>query len=627
MKNQEPNSRTSASATDPKITETTVLLNDENYSGENYYTIATTEKEDEIDADAEVGVDLEDNQNTDEDSSEPNNEYDWFKEVFQEISGIALPMGLSFTFCFEVFLAVILLQLLSESDEETAAATLVSTYMNTICILAFSPMLSGAMHISKQLGKWRELEKKPDDNTMGISVQDDDNNTVSKKAQKKERIETLHINLEMIAAATTIPATIALAFSKPILISALGQDEAVATFAAKFLRVYAIAPVALMPRGAIDQVLFGMGEARAAMWMGFGALSIGATLSVLLGFGVKMGSLQFPEMREEGVALGFAVEAYLTLISHGLYLKFQKECKEFDFYKVALDRIRRNLNGFKKLLSTSGSITFTTLLDLGASFTVGIFSGLLGSDEQAAMSYCMQIIFFEFIMAAAFSFSCSQEVSRLIGAKNFIKVEKIATYGLTTSFIYLTPLPIFFAAYPRSLEFIGGGATDEIHQILKKLVPIMAAGTIIETGRFNILQQLRALEDLIVPNMVAFGGMVGGIGLSAALGFGTSMGIYGVATGYTAGIGITAAGLFVRWRYQIKELLEKEKAKAANNIELQDKGETATIIEDDKSSDVTIIPQPSVLETFCNRFSFFSPPKNQITSAQIERKEEENYSL
>jgi hypothetical protein len=129
--------------------------------------------------------------------------FNFFKEtpfftVFTELSYKAIPMALSFTFSFEVFLAVSLLQIMSESEEDTAAAGLVSTMMNFVCTLAMSPLFAASMDLSKKIGRWREarkveleLEEIAEESIQELSP-------ATTKELEKEKIEIVNINMGVI---------------------------------------------------------------------------------------------------------------------------------------------------------------------------------------------------------------------------------------------------------------------------------------------------------------------------------------------------------------------------------------------------------------------------------------------
>jgi len=492
-----------------------------------------------------------------------------FFTIFKRMSYIAVPMGLSFTFSFEVFFSVLFLQRLSESDDDTAAATLVSIWMNTVGVLFLSPLFAVSIDLSHKMGMWQEAKKgalsTTDNHTIQVIDEMDeqepfveeytpDTTILSTIPTLKEKIEMTNINSLLIASALTIPAFLGFYYAEPIMINIFHQDEAVAHSAAKFLRLYALAVPGLLFRGSFQQILFGLGKTTPAMCIGLACLSVGTAFSALLGFDINIGPFEFSKMGSEGVAWGFILESYLMAISCGFFIK--KSCAEFDFYRVSFDRIKRNLQGLKELLRVGGSITFTVAIELALTLAVGIFSGLLGTESQSAMAYCMQFIYFEFIILAAFAFSCSQEVSRELGANNIPLAQAVAKQGLVTTLIYITPLSLLFSVYPQLLEAISGGASDEISDMLKILVPIMSTGVILDAARYNLLQQTRALNDFFVPNVMALVGMTSGIGIAAALGFETSLGIYGVGAGYTLGIGITGLALLVRWMSKLNGLTE-----------------------------------------------------------------------
>jgi multidrug resistance protein, MATE family len=283
------------------------------------------------------------------------------------------------------------------------------------------------------------------------------------------------------------------------------------------------------------------------------SFSLGTTLSILFGFGIKIGPLQFPKMRQSGVALGFVIDSYIIAGSYGAYIKLNEECKKFDFYKFSIERARRNLDVFRDIIQRGGAMTLSFIVELALTLSVGIFSGLLGVEEQSAMSYCMQVIYFEFIMISSFSISCAQEISRKLGANDFRGIQKTAEYGTLTTLLYTAPLPIFFSIYPKALEVMSGGVSEETSKILRTLAPIMFSGLLLDSTRYNMLQQLRALGDLVTPTVISFIGMFGGIALAAVLGFETILGVDGIGMGYAIGVGVTAGALFPCWKYKIKE--------------------------------------------------------------------------
>ncbi len=486
-----------------------------------------------------------------------------FWDIFKHISKVGIPMCLSFTFCFEVYASVLLLQLVSQSEDDTAAATLVSTIMNTFCVISMSPVLSVINVLTLSLEEWKaEKNKGP----HSVLAEDEHGNAIDLTAIPglKERIESVGPYAFLMATAVSIPCWASLYFSRSIMTSIFHQQDSVARSAERFLRPYSFAVPALMLRVALGLIMLSFGKNKEAGAVALATFAIGLGLSILLGFGFTFS----PELDQTGIALGFVVETYLTALCFGLFVKFNKECSEFNFFQISWDILQRNTRVLIDMLRYGWAFFLSYSIDLSLALVIGIFSGLLGVEQESAMSYCMQLLFFDFIFLAAIGMTCMQEVTRAMSIKNSQTdpdlLQKMAQFtvqlsrgGLITSLIYLTPLPLLVAIYPKALEFISGGATPEVSKELRRLVPIMAAGVAFDNIRYNLLQQSRAFEDISVPIVIAFCGMLAVIGLAAVFGFVTDLGVDGIAMGYTIGLGFAAAALFLRWVSQCNTLITK----------------------------------------------------------------------
>lgn len=123
----------------------------------------------------------------------------------------------------------------------------------------------------------------------------------------------------------------------------------------------------------------------------------------------------------------------------------------------------------------------------------------------------MQYSFFIFLASAAFTQGCSQEVSRLLGRKLYENASRYGKYGLLCSTLFLAPVPLIFSAKP---DFLMQGVIknyDELLAILQYVSPIMGAGIIADTVRYNLLQQLRSLGDLHAPTFISVAGLSAGM--------------------------------------------------------------------------------------------------------------------
>jgi MATE family multidrug resistance protein len=484
-----------------------------------------------------------------------------FWDIFKHISKVGIPMCLSFTFCFEVYSSVLLLQLVSQSEDDTAAATLVSTIMNTFCVISMSPVLSVINVLSLKLEEWKEQQNRSQSSILADYESQESINFMAIPGLK-EQIESVGPYAFLMAAAVSVPCWASLYFSRVIMTTVFHQQDSVAHSAERFLRPYSFAVPGLMLRVAFGLIMLSFGKNKEAMGFALLTFVMGLGLAILLGFGFKF----FPELDQTGVALGFVLETYLTTLCFAFFVKFNKECSEFNFFQISWNILQRNTSVLMEMFRYGAAFFVSYSIDLSLALVIGIFSGLLGVEEQSAMSYCMQLIFFEFIFLAALSMTCMQEVTRAMSVKNSqidpVQSHRMAQFavqlsrgGLITSLIYLTPLPFILAIYPKALEFISGGASPDVHKQLRSLVPIMAAGVVLDNIRYNLLQQSRAFQDISPPIVIAFCGMVAVIALAALFGFVTDLGVDGIGMGYAIGLGFAAVALFLRWLSQCNTLI------------------------------------------------------------------------
>jgi Na+-driven multidrug efflux pump len=455
-----------------------------------------------------------------------------FTDVFKLISSLALPMSASFTFSIELFLMIILLNNINETEEEVAATTLIATLLNTLIVVGVAPLFAMNLIASNKIGELEENEAKGEDE--------------EELQKKREYIAGVNRNGLFLSAALAAPITLGMVFSKPLLTGVFGQNDQVAELTQQFLRTYAPAIPPLMLRITSEQLMFSFKRAKEAMYIGLASLGIGTGLSAWLGLNNVYG----PQLGATGIAIGYVVESYLTAAAYALYLARHKSFQNFEFYNL-LKRFEGQARQFWELLQVGGSITFAIASEMAMSLSVSLLAGSIGTLEQSAVTYLNQFIFFDFLFASGFGQTCAQEVNRLLGAKKYENASRVGTYGLITTLIYTSPVPILFAIAPQWL-IISNDNQTELEHMLKILTPIMSVGVIVDAARFNLLQQLRPLNDLKTSTLISVSSLSTGIIASAVLGLKTSLGVHGVAIGFAGGVIIATPALMYRWHHRIK---------------------------------------------------------------------------
>lgn len=473
-----------------------------------------------------------------------------FRKVFSTLSWLAIPMGFSFTFSLTVFAINPMMAGLSSSPAYAAAGTLISTWMSFVSTYWCSWLYGVAIDLSEKLGEWQaESQALSSSLNEETGLWDLSQTVPFGISNKKALIEISNLYSLIMAIGVSIPATLLIIFAEPLFIHVFGQEPGVANIAQRYFNLLAFAILPLMARVSLEQVMFSFKKTTLAAAIAIVSFIISLFISIAFGYGIQIGSYTFPELGPEGFALGVVIDAWVAAIAYGIVVALDKDCKQFNFFEISLEKIRQHRGLLITLLRQGFGISSTVAMDLFLTLAIGLFSGRISTIAQAAMSYCLQLIYFAFVFIQVFGMTCAQQISRFIGAHSYQEAKDTGKYGILTTFIWLAPLLIFFAAYPRSLGFISGTASPPILHILTGLAPSMFIATLLDALRYNMLQQTRPLKDLAVPNAITFVGMVTTIGLTGGLGLGTSLGIEGIGIGYLLGIMLTTFLMFLRWLF------------------------------------------------------------------------------
>lgn len=457
-----------------------------------------------------------------------------FKDSFLRISKLSWQMSASYTFCIQMSAIVYMLSQLDDSEDSLDSITLVTSFINFLVFVGVSPLLPMSLVAGKQLGELDELER------VGATFEHE-------LKQKREHIAAVFGNGLIISAFVSPFMILPMVFSKNILTTVLGQNEDVAGIAQSFIRPYALTIPPLLARVCADQVMFMFKRTKPAMVMSLTTFSISLTIGGILAFG-KLGS---PKLGVDGVLLGCIIGVYIESLGYLVYLRQSPRLNKFNFYDLnkKWSPYYGQLNDISNL---GGLMVLTMSTELSMNLMLNSFSGIVGKQEQAAMAAVLQFSLVSVLLQTAFGQVCAQEMSREMGKENFLQVSKIGKIGIIAIFFYITPVLLLLAIYPDILADIMAKNDQSMKDILKYLAPIIFVGCVLDAERFLILQQMRVLGDAQVSSTISASCVALGIALSGVLGLKTGMGIYGVATGFTASSGLATAILFSRWLSRIQ---------------------------------------------------------------------------
>ena len=452
-----------------------------------------------------------------------------FGHCFKLITSLAIPMALSYTFSLTIVAIGILGGLLYHDAEHAAAITLIMTSVNTLIIIGFSPLFAISILVSNFVG--------------GLTLAKDS----EELNQQYKKISAVNRSGLQIIAVVTPLFFVLMFFSKFFLVNVLDQPENIATIVQEFLRIYAFAVPAVLMRVCFEQIMFSFSKAKAAMTYSLMSFSIGTILAYLL----SHGGLGISGIGLRGIAMGYLIEAYLTAIFFACYLQYKKEFSNYCFFTLIYDSgMADGLT--KKLMSIGLPISFTIANEMLLTFVLVMIAGKLGEHQLAAINFSMQIIFFMFVIFSAFGQACCQEVSRQVGAKDYINARKVAVNGLLTTLCCLLPMCLILLIKSKTLiqYFIVDNAAV-IHLSIA-LVPFVTVAIFFDAARYNILQVLRALHDHMIAMVLSTIALWSSIILSISLGLYTHLGLKGVIYGYLFGIIVSTILLLPRWTSNLK---------------------------------------------------------------------------
>ncbi|MBB71944.1 MAG: hypothetical protein CMF50_06050 [Legionellales bacterium] len=458
-------------------------------------------------------------------------------QVFKHLSRISLPRMFSYTFSAQVYLFNLMLVALSEDNEELASIALIITCLNSFSLVADSPIFALSVEASKLIGKRESLRRQPCN---------DDATREAISAQIKaldDKIAAVYANGLMMVSAIAPFLAASYYFSGDILTHALRQRSQVADDAQQFLRAYAPASPAMLVRICNEQLLFSLRDEVPTMIIALSSLFVGLGISATLGFGW----FGLSRMGFAGVAVGGVTEAWLTAIGLSLRLGLGGKFKDFNFFHL-LRHIEGRFEQLGRIVKLGGAYTVSILGETLLPIVASAAAGFVGTEAQAAWTFAMQLYYLLVIPILAFSHQNFQELSRYIGAGDYLNAYQMGRHGILTTLTYITPTAIVAGAGSMLLSRGDG----EVHSLSQVLLPMMFMCLLGNCIRYNVLQQLKPLGNRYCSSLTSLVSLILGMVAAVLLSLYTNLGVYGVGVGFTGGILLAALLLLPDWWQRVQ---------------------------------------------------------------------------
>ncbi len=455
------------------------------------------------------------------------------KDCFR-LSRLAIPMALSYDYSIGVFLITVLGSHLpgKRTQAQIASFSAIQTEMNFVIGPLAAALFALSDVGSKLVGQLR--------------AQESDQTTSEEKEQTKKQITLVTQTGVVLSTVMILPLALTPFFLSKDMLIAFGQDPEVAQLAAHFLTRFAWATPAFFYRGIIDQTVFSQGETWPAMLWGTSSIPITAALSYWFGYG----GLGIEGKGIEGLATGYVAGSYYTFAVSLAYILSRSQYRAFHFFNLSTCEVKQISRMLQRILRIGLPNIIAMFSEMMMSFWMNLVAGSLSVEDQAALTGNLLFLMFMILPIYAFGQSFSQEICRAIGEKDFNKARRLAKNAMLTCLLWVMPVCLLIMNNPQWLIASINSRDTELNEAIHHSLVPFASGVILDACRYNLLQQLRAVYDIDTPMMISIGGISIGCFLEWVLGSLGGLGTVGIGTGYAAGVGLAATGLFYRWRHK-----------------------------------------------------------------------------
>lgn len=465
----------------------------------------------------------------------------------------AVPLAGSLAFCWQIFLVGVLGSWLNDShdSEFNAAINWIQTFMATCLALALSPLTGINYPTSMHLAQINEIafsDDHQDSNTaineIGFRLHSDQRVDLSCLEAIRDPVNNLrsifHAGLAL-SPLLMVLGGLPLYYAEFILQDGFAQSPQTANLAQSFLRPYSLALVGLTLRTAFEQFLFANQYYKQTISMSLLGLAIGTGVAAFLGYGPW-------DMGLEGVAIGYAIEAWLTAAMMGIYVTQSDDLEPFHLFKQF--DVRQTLTyGLGQLSRYGLTQTATDIFELGATFGYSALTSTVSADAEAGWQAVMQLPFLTFPLIAGIGIVGGQTMEHLRGKTPSSDIKRIHWHntlvltGLTTA---LSAGAIGLIGYYPEKTL--GHYDDAVKAQLPELISIIAAGHLFDALRYQQLQACKGMGDNVSASGASIFGLLIGVGMASIISQNDkTLGAEGTAIAYTLGMFLSWVSLAYLW--------------------------------------------------------------------------------
>ncbi|RYH06712.1 MATE family efflux transporter [Tropicimonas sp. IMCC6043] len=361
------------------------------------------------------------------------------------------------------------------------------------------------------------------------------------------RVTRMGIWISLLYAGLILPL---LLNSEPVLL-ALGQTEAVAAAAARYLSIAGWGIVPALGVMVLKSYLSALERTGVVLWVTLLAALCNAGVNYLLIFG----AFGFPELGLVGAAIASLSVQIVSLA--GLVLYALRQFPEHDLFRRVW---RPDWPAFAEVFRLGWPISLTNLSEVGLFAFSSILVGWLGTIPLAAHGIAIQCASASFLVHVGLSNAATIRAGKAVGRRDVAGLRRGALVAIALSVGFALLTIAVFLLWPEALLGLFLDPDDPekpaIIAIGTGLMALAALFQLADGGQVMAHGLLRGVQDTRVPMVIsAIAYWPLGLTASYLLGFPMGFGAIGVWIGLVIGLAAAGAMLMARfWRHSLPRL-------------------------------------------------------------------------
>lgn len=420
------------------------------------------------------------------------------------------------------------------------ASPLITTLLDLAYYTNFSVFLPIMLDLSDKAGALNNIQNKSSEEITNME------NQVSKIPR----------NGSIIGLPIWLAITSTLCFSESLLIQ-LSINPETAHTTQSFFRYLAAFYLFFLPRLLFEFCLVNFNKQTPAMYVSLASLSIAILLGYLLGF--------VADLKLAGLTISLGAGIFFTSIGYGFLC--QNLLPQFNFFSYFCDIPNsKDLEQSWGYLKEALPVVVVNTTDVATGFVLAILAGQLGQDQLKIQNGATQFLNFNYLLLAAATQTMviNIEICKNLPAlpkEKYSRLQKTIGLVITSTLMLQAPLAIFVSVFPKNFAKLIGSATGDNLSLLFYINTAYASYALLNSISFNLLQAMRALDDMWVASTGAFLLTIIGATLSYFFSQFTSLELLGLPLGVSIGESLKIIFLlcrFVLTKKQIAQMIETE---------------------------------------------------------------------